>query len=95
MQALHKVGVSSSIGGSIAGSIQGMQQSTPDIDLVLIQQEPTVHVVVAALTALPNDYLAEPEKITRACSEGTSLSLIHIGTLTKIDLISSHTPDFK
>ncbi len=94
MQALHEVGVSSYIGGSIASSIHGMQQSASDIDLVLIQQGPTVHSVTSALATLKDHYLVEPEEIIRACSEGTSLSLIHIGTLMKIDLILSHTPGF-
>jgi len=94
MQALSEVGISSYLGGSIASSIHGMQQSASDIDLVLLQQGHDVLPVGAALASLQNQYLVEPEVIAQGLREGTSCSLIHRGTLMKIDLIVPRTPGF-
>ncbi|GCE27601.1 hypothetical protein KDA_30850 [Dictyobacter alpinus] len=94
MQALHEGGISSYIGGSIASSIHGMQQSASDIDLVLIQQENNFHSVGAALATLQDQYLVGPEEIAQVFHGGTSLSLIHLDTLMKIDVILPHAPDF-
>lgn len=94
MQALHKAGISSYIGGSIASSIHGMQQSASDIDLVLILQGHDPLSIVAALSTLQDQYLIELEEISQAFHQGTSLSLIHIGTLMKIDLIFPRTHGF-
>lgn len=94
MQALHEQGIFSYIGGSIASSIHGMQQGASDIDLVLILQEHSLPSVSIALAAFQDQYLVEPGELTQAFYEGTSLSLVHIGTLMKIDLILPRTPDF-
>ncbi|HEX4203375.1 MAG TPA: hypothetical protein VHZ51_04085 [Ktedonobacteraceae bacterium] len=94
MQALHEVGISSYIGGSIASSIHGMQQSASDIDLVLIGQGHGFLSVGAALAALQDQYLVESEEIAQVLQEETSLSLVHVDTLMKIDLILPHTPGF-
>jgi hypothetical protein len=94
MRALENVGISSYIGGSIASSIHGMQQSASDIDLVLREQDQRFLPIGEALTALQDQYLVEPEEITQALHKGTSLSLIHLGTLMKIDLILPHIPSF-
>ncbi len=92
MQALSEVGISSYLGGSIASSIHRMQQSASDIDLVLLPQGHETLPVGTALTSLQNEYLVEPEVIAQGLREGTSCSLIHVGTLMKIDLIFPHTP---
>jgi hypothetical protein len=94
MRALHEGGISSYIGGSIASSIHGMQQSASDIDLVLIRQGHGFLSVGAALGALPDQYLVEPEETAQVLDEVPSLSLVHVGTLMKIDLILPHTPGF-
>ena len=93
-QALHEVGISSYIGGSIASSIHGMQQSASDIDLVLIRQGNNFHSIEAALATLQDQYIVELEEIAQVFHEGTSLSLIHLDTLMKIDVILPHTPGF-
>jgi hypothetical protein len=94
MQALNEVGISSYIGGSIASSVHGMQQSACDIDLVLNHQEHRFLPLAAALATLQDQYLVEPEEVSQALDEGTSLPLIHLDTLMKIDLILPRTPDF-
>src|SRR5579884_3854143 len=75
MQALEQAGLSSYLGGSIASSIHGMQQSASDIDLVLIPPRDGFHLVEAALVPFQDQYLVEPEEVTQALQGGTSLSL--------------------
>lgn len=94
MQALQKAGISSYVGGSIASSIHGMQQSASDIDLVLIGQGYDFFSVSAALASFHDQYLIEPEVMAEPPRKGIACSLIHIGTLMKIDLIFPHTPGF-
>jgi hypothetical protein len=94
IQVLENVGIASYIGGSIASSIHGMQQSASDIDLVLISQGRGLRSIDGALTTLQDQYLVEPEEITQALQEGNSLSVIHLETLMKIDLIFPSTPSF-
>lgn len=94
IHALSEVGISSYLGGSVASSIHGMQQSASDIDLVLLPQGPEMLPVGPALDSLQEDYLVEPEVVAQGPREGTFCSLIHVGTLMKIDLIVPHTPGF-
>lgn len=94
MHALAEVGISSYLGGSIASSIHGMQQSASDIDLVLLPQRHETLSVGPALTSLQEEYLVEPEVGAQGLRKGTFCSLIHVGTLMKIDLIFPHTPGF-
>jgi hypothetical protein len=94
MQTLHERGISSYIGGSIASSIHGMQQGASDIDLVLMGQGHGFLSVSAALATLQDQYLVEPEELAEELHVGTSLSLVHVGTLMKIDLILPQTPGF-
>lgn len=94
MQALKEAGIPSYIGGSIASSLHGMQQSASDIDLVLIQQEGCALPLATALATLTDSYLVEPEEIHRALSEGNTVSILHLGTLMKLDLILPQTSGF-
>lgn len=94
MHALNEAGISSYIGGSIASSLHGMQQSASDIDLVLIGAQASTRTLITALATLADCYLAEPEEIQRALSEGNTISILHLGTLMKLDLILPHTPGF-
>lgn len=52
MQALQKMSISSYIGGSIASSLHGMQQSASGIDLVLISPELSVLPIATAISVL-------------------------------------------
>ncbi len=95
MHALHSAGIPSYIGGSIASSLHGMQQSASDIDLVLVQQGngflPAGH---AALMTLQDHYLIDSEELAQHLQGGSSLALIHVETLMKIDLILPQTSSF-
>jgi len=94
MRALKDAGISPYIGGSIASSLHGMQQSARDIDLVLIGQPGRTIPLATALTSLSPSYLVEPEEIQHAFSVGNTMSILHLGTLMKLDLIFPQTPDF-
>lgn len=94
MQVLKAVGISSYIGGSIASSLHGMQQSARDIDVVLIGQRNRSLPLGTILAPLSEAYLVEPEEIQQALSEGNTVSILHLGTLMKLDLILPQTPDF-
>ncbi len=94
MQALKAAGLSSYIGGSIASSLHGMQQSARDIDVVLIGQRDRSLPLDTILAPLMSAYLVEPEEIQQALSEGNRVPILHLGTLMKLDLILPQTPDF-
>lgn len=69
IHALAAVGISSYLGGSIASSIHGMQQSASDIDLVLLPQGHETLPVGPALASLQDDYLVEPEVVAQGLRE--------------------------
>ena len=94
MQTLKAAGISSYIGGSIASSLHGMQQSARDIDLVLMGQRDSSLPLGSMLTPLAEAYLVEPEEIQQALSEENTVSILHLGTLMKLDLILPQTPGF-
>ncbi|SRR6266487_516893 len=94
MQALKAAGISSYLGGSIASSLHGMQQSARDIDLVLIVQRDRSLPLDTILATLSETYLVEPEEIQQALSEGKTVSILHLDTLMKLDLILPQTPGF-
>lgn len=94
MQALKAAGICSYLGGSIASSLHGMQQSARDIDLVLIGQHDRSLPLDRILASLSHDYLVEPEEIEQALSEGNTVPILHVGTLMKLDLILPETPGF-
>lgn len=94
MQALKAGGICSYIGGSIASSLHGMQQSARDIDLVLIGQRGRSLPLGTILAPLSDAYLVEPEEIQQAPSHGKTASILHLDTLMKLDLILPETPGF-
>ncbi len=94
MHALKTAGIFSYIGGSIASSLHGMQQSARDIDLVLIGHRDRSLPLGTMLATLSETYLVEPEEIQQALFEGNTASILHLGTLMKLDLILPQTPGF-
>ena len=94
MHALKAAGISSYLSGSIASSLHGMQQSARDIDLVLIWQRDRSLPLDTILAPLSETYLVEPEEIQQALSEGKKVSILHLGTLMKLDLILPQTLGF-
>jgi hypothetical protein len=94
VHTLATAGISSYITGSIASSLHGMQQSASDIDLVLVTHHDYEPSLASLLAPLSETYLVEPEEIQRAHTLGQPISIIHIATLMKLDLIVPQTPDF-
>jgi hypothetical protein len=89
-RALDDLGVTHTIGGSIASSLAGEPRSTIDIDIVAALEEPHVAPLVARLA--PEFYVDEAA-MARAVRERRSTNLIHQATQVKVDLfIAGGTP---
>lgn len=94
VHVLKAAGISSYLGGSIASSLHGMQQSARDIDLVLIGQRDRLLSLDTILAPLSQTYLVEPEEIQQTLSEGNRVPILHLDTLMKLDLILPQTSEF-
>lgn len=89
-QALDRLGVLHTIGGSIASSVAGEPRSTLDVDIVAALEREHVDPLVSALQ--PAFYL-DPAALDRAIAERRSVNLIHHDTQVKIDLfVAGGTP---
>ena len=89
-QALTRLGVVHTVGGSLAASFAGEPRSTIDIDIVAAIEEFHVAPIVAALS--PAFYIDEIS-LTRALRERSSTNLIHQATQLKVDLfVAGGTP---
>ena len=82
-QALDRLGVVHTIGGSLAASFAGEPRSTIDIDVVAALEEFHVDPLVDALS--PAFYIDE-RGLRRALRERSSTNLIHQATQLKVDL---------
>lgn len=90
IRALDALGVSSTIGGSIASSFAGEPRSTIDIDVVAALEEQHVTDLVSRLGP---DFYADEDALRRAVRTRTSANLIHQPTMLKIDLfVAGGTP---
>jgi hypothetical protein len=94
VRTLDALGITSTIGGSIASSIAGEPRSTIDIDIVAAIEERHVSALAAALQP---DFYVNPEGLERAVRERRSTNLIHEKTQIKVDLfVAGGTPvDFQ
>jgi hypothetical protein len=81
--ALERCGIAYFLGGSLASSLQGEPRATNDIDLVVDLSEDDVGPLVAALGP---DFDADEVALRRAARDRTSWNLIHVPSVTKIDL---------
>ena len=81
--ALDALGVTSTVGGSIAASFAGEPRSTLDIDIVAAIDQSHIDALVAALS--PEFYI-DPESLRRAIRTKGSTNLIHQATQYKVDL---------
>jgi hypothetical protein len=93
-QVLDGLGLTYTIGGSIASSLAGEPRSTLDIDVVVAVDEAGLASLVAAL--LPDFYVDE-DALRRAVRNRTSANVIHHATQIKVDLfVAGGTPlDFQ
>jgi hypothetical protein len=89
-QALDRLGVLHTIGGSIASSVAGEPRSTLDVDVVAAL-EPT-HVTPLVMS-LADEFYVDAEALSRAVVERRSTNLIHHQTQIKVDLfVAGGTP---
>ncbi len=84
VQAFESLRMPYYLGGSIASSLHGMQQMAQDIDLVVDFREQYLPIF---LTFLKQNYTFDEAIIQNAVQQRTSFALIHLNTLTKIDII--------
>lgn len=89
-RALESLGVSHTIGGSIASSFAGEPRSTVDIDFVAALDESQIGSLVTALSA---DFYIDDASLRRAIRTRSSTNLIHHDTQLKVDIfIAGGTP---
>ena len=82
-ERLDRLGVSWVIGGSFASSVLGVPRSTQDVDFVAALEKSHVAALVAAFEA--DHYLSE-EAVRSAVLRRASFNVIHLDTMTKIDV---------
>lgn len=89
-RVLDELGITNTVGGSIASSFAGEPRSTIDIDIVAAVHESHVELLVAALAA---DFYIDEAALRRAVRERGTTNLIHQPTQLKVDLfIAGGTP---
>jgi len=87
---LDRLGITHTIGGSIASSFAGEPRSTVDIDIVAGIRDQHVAAVVEALAP---DFYVNEGSLRRAVRERGSTNLIHQTTQIKVDLfVAGGTP---
>jgi hypothetical protein len=89
--ALERAGVGYFLGGSLASSFQGEPRATNDIDLVVDLAESQVDPLAAALGP---DFDLDAVALRRAARERGSWNVIHLPTVTKVDLFVLGTSPF-
>jgi hypothetical protein len=81
--ALDELGLSYSIGGSLASSFSGEPRSTLDIDIV-VAFEASDAVPIA--TALESEFYVDAESLARAARNRSSANIVHSISSIKVDL---------
>lgn len=71
------------VGGSIASSIYGEPRATQDIDIVAELKDRHVQPLIAATQ---NAFYIAEEDVLRAVSRLSSFNIIHLETMTKVDI---------
>lgn len=87
---LDALGISHTIGGSLASAFAGEPRATADIDIVAAIEERHVAPLVATLGT---EFYVDAEALRRAVRTRTSTNLIHHATQLKVDLfVAGGTP---
>lgn len=71
------------LGGSVASSLHGIPRFTQDIDLVADLHRPQIYPLVQELEA---EFYLESDAIRAAVQRRASFNLIHLATMTKVDV---------
>jgi hypothetical protein len=80
---LDRLGVTWAIGGSFASSVLGVPRSTQDVDFVAAVEQRHVAPLVAAFET---DHYVSEEAVRSAVLRRASFNLIHLASITKIDV---------
>jgi hypothetical protein len=74
------------VGGSVASSLYGMARATMDVDLVA---DIKAEHIIPLKSSLEHSYYIDEEMILEATRRKSSLNLIHLETMIKIDVFIS------
>lgn len=89
-RVLEALGITHTIGGSIAASFAGEPRSTVDIDVVAALVD---HDVSALVAALAPDFYVDEDAVRRAVRGQSSVNFIDNATMLKVDLfVAGGTP---
>ena len=83
-RAFERAGIGYFLGGSLASSHQGEPRATNDIDFVVAMSAPDA---APFAEALGGEFLVDAPALRQAVRERRAWNLIHLPTLTKVDLI--------
>lgn len=83
-RALERAGIEYFLGGSLASSHQGEPRATNDVDFVVAMSAPDAAPLAETLGG---EFLVDAPALRRAVRERRAWSLVHLPTLTKVDLI--------
>ena len=88
--AIERLGLRYTVGGSLASSMSGEPRSTLDVDMVVAIQEADIDPLVATLGT---EFYVSDDALRRAVRERSTANLIHHRTSIKIDLfVMGSTP---
>jgi hypothetical protein len=91
-QAFEAMGVRFQVGGSLSSSVRGVPRSSLDVDL-LADLEPTQ--IDELVSRLAGQYYVSGARAMEAVRRGASFNVIHLGTMTKIDVFVAKTDRFR
>ena len=82
-RVLEKLQIQYLLGGSLASSLHGVPRSTADADLVVDLEARHIRPLVEAFSA---SFYIDEERVADAVRRRVSFNIIHLQTLTKVDL---------
>lgn len=83
IDALERLDVRYQVGGSVASSVHGMARATMNVDIVADLESTHVDALV---DALEEGYFVDQEAVRSAVRRRSSFTLIHQGTMMKVDV---------
>ena len=87
---MDELGVPYLVGGSIASSIYGDPRATQDIDMVAALRPAHIDQLVSSLS---DAFYVDAQDILEAIERGSSFNVIHLETMTKVDVFVAGTTD--
>jgi hypothetical protein len=84
VDAFEQLGIAYYIGGSVSSSLHGLARRTQDVDVIVDIGANQVRLLVQRLQ---RDYYVDEQAWQDAVRRGLPYSVIHLGTMLKIDLM--------